>query len=64
MATKRLSGSVKSGSSASGRISVFKDGFRAIIEQEVKRGRYNPEEDPFLQEHKRKVKKIIKQLYA
>lgn len=60
MATKKLSGSVKS----SGRQSVFKDSFRVIIEQEVKRGRYNPEEDPFLQEHKRKVKKILNRLHA
>lgn len=64
MPTKRLSGRVKSGSSASGRQSVFKDGFRAIIEQEVKRGRYNPEEDPLLQEHKRRVKKLLNGLYA
>jgi|GEM_PF-6927763 hypothetical protein len=59
----KLRGSVST-NALHGRQNVFKESFRAIIEQEVKKARYNPEEDPFLQDHKRKVKKILNKMHA
>lgn len=64
MGTKKISGSVISGSALTGRSSVFKESFRSVIKQEVEKARYNPAEDQILQEHKRKVKKILNRLYA
>ena len=64
MATKRIGGGVKVSSALAGQPSVFKDSFRAVIKQELEKARYNPAEDRVLQEHKRKVKKILNRLYA
>lgn len=64
MIIKKISASVVSGSALSGRPSVFKESFRSVIKLEVEKAKYNPAEDRVLQEHKRKVKKILNKMYA
>lgn len=57
---RRVNGQVVVSSTVTGRPSVFKDSFKAVIKQEVEKARYNPDDDQFLQEHKRKVRAIIR----
>lgn len=64
MAIKHVSGSVVSSSSLKGQQSVFKDYVRVRFEHEAEKAQYNPNEDPFLQDHKRKVNEILKKSYA
>jgi len=41
--------------------SIFTEDFQKVIKEEVERGKYNPDEDPVLIEHKRKIREILGQ---
>ena len=48
------------GSVSSRRKSVFTEEFQKIIKATIEKGKYDPDEDPFLLEHRRKVWKIMR----
>jgi len=50
-------------SSSDGRQSILTERLQSIIKQEVEKVRFNPEKDPFIQEHKRKVRNILRKYY-
>jgi len=49
----------KANVSSNRRKSVFTEEFQKVIKEIIEKGKYNPNEDPVLIEHKKKVRMIL-----